>query len=79
MSTQMNKQPYRGMEFQGRESVGETPSQIFQFMFAKHDAAIPPPWLSLLFINAILYSVQIILKICFAQVFYGVLFISINW
>ena len=42
MSTQMSKQPCRGMEFQGRKSVGETPSHIFQFMFAKHDAAIPP-------------------------------------
>ena len=51
------------MEFQGRESIGETPSHISQFMFAKHDAAIPPTWLSLLFfINAILYSVQVIKK-----------------
>ena len=68
------------MEFQGRESIGETPSHISQFMFAKHDAAIPPTWLSLLFfINAILYSVQVIKKMCFAQMFYGIFFISINW
>ena len=26
------------------------------------------------FINAILYSVQVILKICFAQMFYGIFF-----
>ena len=43
MSTEMSKQQCQGMEFQGRESVGETPSHIFQFKFAKHDAAIPPP------------------------------------
>ena len=42
MSTQMSKQPCQGMEFQGCESIGETPSHISQFMFAKHDAAIPP-------------------------------------
>ena len=40
----ISKQPCQGMEFQGRESVGETPSHIFQFMFAEHDAAIPPPF-----------------------------------
>ena len=67
------------MEFQGRESVGETPSHIFQFMFAKHDAAIPPTWLHYFFINAILYSVQVIKKNSFAQMFSGIFFISINW
>ena len=67
------------MEFQGRESVGETPSHIFQFMFAKHDAAIPQHDFHYFFINAILHSVQVILKMCFAQMFYGIFFISINW
>ena len=41
--TTMSRDGIPRMEFQGRESVGETPSHIFQFTFAKHYAAIPPP------------------------------------
>ena len=46
------------MEFQGRESVGETPSHIYQFMFGKQDATTMT--VTTFFINAILYHVQVI-------------------
>ena len=63
--------------------LGKHNPDILQFMFAKHDAASPPSynnnniWLTIL--NAILYSIQVIFLLCFAQLFCGIFSISNKW